>query len=70
MSACIAECKIDKAIKPKPTEQANECTVSVEHIISAPKGNLDVEFVLHIFTSGVFYSIIIKEKEKILNKIV
>ena len=70
MSACIAECKIDKAIKPKPAEHTEQQTVYVKNEVLAPKGNLDVEFALHIFTSGVFYSIIIKAKEKILNKIV
>ena len=66
----ITDRNADQRVKTNPAEQAEECTVSVEHIISAPKGNLDIEFTLHILTSGVFYSIIIKEKEKILNKIV
>lgn len=70
MSACIAECKIDKAIKPKPTEHTEKQTVYVKNEVLAPKWNLDVEFVLHILASDVIYSIIIKEKEMILNKIV
>ena len=48
MSACIAECKIDKAIKPKPTEHTEKQTVYVKNEVLAPKGNLVAELVLHI----------------------
>ena len=50
MFSCTAEGKINKAMKPKPAEHTEKQTVYVKNEILSPKGNLDVEFVLHIFT--------------------
>ena len=48
MFLCTAECKIDKAMKPKPAEHTEKQTVYVKNEVLAPKGNLVAEFVLHI----------------------